>query len=187
MLLPDWILHVVLFFYSKTWTTTCAQFLHALGTWNSETSDLSWLCKFTGSLKCNCEPDNPKSVISVVGSPGKQVLWKYSFSINLPYELAGSLSKLGFVNGTSTVLSNCYKTILVFISQNGKFQTRCHLELSMTSAQSIRYRFNSCEQSLHVFWVLDVLSGYCFFRELDPTSCILPCWKCGLMAQVPSF
>lgn len=178
MLLSGWILHVgCLDFFSfkkSTWTTTCAQFLHG---WEPETEipGLSYLCRFPDSLKWSCELKIPEWDISVVGSPWNQVLWKHGFSISPPNGPAENITEQHFVNRTSSKLSNYYKTFLVLISQIGKVLIRGSSDLSVTSAQSIM--FNLHGQDLDVFWVLDILlSGFCFFCVLSPTSHILlPC------------
>lgn len=144
--------------------------------WNS---GLSWLCKFPGSLKCSCESEIPDWDISVVGSPWNQVLCEHGFSITLEicytHGLAGNQTFAAFCQQNFLKTDNCNKTFLVLISQTGKFLTRCCLDLSVTSALSIE--FSSRGQDSNVFWVLDVLlSGFCLFHVLSPTSHIpTPC------------
>lgn len=102
MLLPGQILHVVFFNAIISLNNYLCPVSVFLGTWNSDPRGLSWLCKFTGSLKCHCESESPKSDISVVGSPRKQGFCKCGFSANLPHEVVGSLTELGFVNFLKT-------------------------------------------------------------------------------------
>lgn len=102
MLLPGQILHVVFFNAIISLNNYLCPVSVCLGTWNSDPRGLSWLYKFTGSLKCHCESESPESDISVVGSPRKQGSWKCGFSANLPHEVVGSLTELGFVNFLKT-------------------------------------------------------------------------------------
>lgn len=117
-----WMLFFWVFFFplkKSTWTTTtCAQFLQA---WEPETPGLSWLWKFSSSLKCSYESETLEWNFSVVGSPWNQILWKHGFPSSLAHGLARNLTKWNFVNRTVSKLNNFYKISLVLTIQIGNF------------------------------------------------------------------